>query len=356
MGLKGNINKHILQFKKPATTSRGAYSERTIYLIQIWNEASPHIKGTGECAPLAGLSVDDVPNYETILQGLVQQINNNKSTDSFDFNAFPSIKFGLETALLDLKYGGNKIIFQNFYAIGRQGIPINGLVWMNEIEAMKTEVLQKIKQGFECIKIKIGALNFDDECKLLEFIRKQKGGEKLILRTDANGAFAVDDALIKLKELKRFNLHSIEQPIKQGNLEVMAELCAKSAVAIALDEELIGISNGKSMLQLLQKIKPQYIVLKPNLLGGFIQSDAWINTAQKLNIGYWITSALESNIGLNAIAQYAANLNIGGYQGLGTGHLYTNNLKPNILVKHGYIWRDLGNEVTDNLVSPDVEN
>ncbi len=352
MGLKASITKHKLQFKKPATTSRGSYTTRTIYLLQIWNQAAPHIKGTGECAPLAGLSIDDVPNYEKELENLVAQINNSKSTESFNFSAFPSIKFGLETALLDLKYGGNKIIFQNFYAIGRQGIPINGLVWMNEIEAMKAEVVQKIAQGFECIKIKIGALNFDDECKLLEFIRQQKGGEKLILRTDANGAFNTDDALLKLKELKRFNLHSIEQPIRQGNTEAMAELCAKSPIAIALDEELIGKSYEKEILQLLKTIKPQHIVLKPNLLGGFIQSDLWIKTAQKLNIGYWITSALESNIGLNAIAQYTANLNIGGYQGLGTGHLYTNNLKPNTHIKHGYIWRDMGNEVSDNNNSP----
>ena len=352
MGLQAKIQKHTLVFKKAATTSRGEYKERIIYLLEIWNAVNPEIIGTGECAPLAGLSIDDVPEYESVLQTLVKQINNNKSTDSIDFNAFPSIKFGLETALLDLKFGGNKIIFQNFYAIGKQGVPINGLIWMNEIDKMRDELIQKIAQGFECIKIKIGSLDFDEECKLLDFVRQQKGGEKLILRTDANGAFTNDDALRKLKELRRYNLHSIEQPIKKGNTDFMAELVAKSPVSIALDEELIGTFNEKDIFNLLKNINPAFIVLKPNLLGGFIQTDTWIKTAQELNIGYWITSALESNIGLNAIAQYTANLNIGGYQGLGTGHLYVNNFKPNTSIKHGYIWCDMGNEVSDNSEYP----
>jgi o-succinylbenzoate synthase len=352
VGLQASISKHTLVFKRAATTSRGSYNERTIYLLEIWNKAKPDIKGIGECAPLAGLSIDDVPEYEAVLQVLVKQINANKSTDSIDFNIFPSIKFGLETALLDLKYGGNRIIFQNFYAIGKQGLPINGLIWMNEISTMKEEIVQKMAHGFECIKIKIGALDFDEECKLLEFVRQQKGGDKLILRTDANGAFEIEDALLKLKELRRFNLHSIEQPIKKGVPEAMAELISKSPVPIALDEELIGISKERDIFNLLKSINPSYIVLKPNLLGGFIQTDVWIKNAQKLSIGYWITSALESNIGLNAIAQYTANLNIGGYQGLGTGHLYLHNFKPNTNIKHGYIWRDMGTEVSDNSESP----
>ena len=356
MGLQAAIEAHQLKFKKPATTSRGAFTERTIYLLSIWNSANPSVKGVGECAPLKGLSIDDVPEYESMLRKLVDQINKNKATEDFNFDLFPSIKFGLETALLDLKYGGKKIIYQNFYAIGRQGLPINGLVWMDTIEAMKDEVLEKIEKGFECIKLKIGALDFEKECGLLQFIREQKGGDKLILRVDANGAFTPENAMEKLEALKPFNLHSIEQPIKKGQLKAMALLCDQSPVPIALDEELIGYSSEDEFRQLLSKVKPHYIVLKPNLVGGFVQCEKWIKVAEELGIQWWITSALEGNIGLNAIAQYTANFNPKVHQGLGTGHLYINNMPPYTNIENGYLWRDMGNEVSDDLVSPDAQN
>ncbi len=351
MGLIASISKHVLQFKRPATTSRGAYTERTIYLLSIHNSINPEVIGIGECAPLEGLSIDDRPDYETELNRLVKQINKNKA-DDFNFNEFPSVKFGLETALLDLKNGGRRIIYQNFYAIGRQGIPINGLVWMDDIEAMKEETLKQMAKGYDCIKLKIGALDFDDECRLLAFIRKQNGGEKLILRVDANGNFANDDAMHKLKELKKFYLHSIEQPIKKGQPELMAELCAKTPVPIALDEELTGIYHEKDMQKLLSTIQPQFLVLKPNLLGGFVQTDIWIKQAQKNNAGWWITSALESNIGLNAIAQYAAGFQSTIHSGLGTGQLYVTNFVPYTRVDQGYLWRDMGNVATDHFASP----
>ncbi len=356
MGLQASIDKQILKFRKPATTSRGALMERTIYLLTIWNSANPQTKGVGECAPLKGLSIDDVPEYETVLKKLVNQINKNKATEDFDFDHFPSIKFGLETALLDLKYGGKKIIYQNFYAIGRQGLPINGLVWMDNIEAMKQEVIDKMAKGFECIKIKIGALDFKEECGLLKFIREQKNGDKLILRVDANGAFTAAEAMNKLDALREFNLHSIEQPIKKGQFEAMAQLCAHSPVPIALDEELIGYTSEEEFKILLSKIKPQFIVLKPNLVGGFVQCEKWIKVAEELGIQWWITSALEGNIGLNAIAQYTANFNPKVHQGLGTGHLYINNMPPYTNIDKGYLWRDMGNEVSDDLVSPDATN
>jgi O-succinylbenzoate synthase len=356
MGLQASIAQHTLKFRKPATTSRGALSERKIYLLTIWNSANPQVKGVGECSPLKGLSIDDVPDYETVLQKLVTQINKNRATEDFDFDHFPSIKFGLETALLDLKYGGKKIIYQNFYAIGRQGLPINGLVWMDNIEAMKQEALDKMARGFECIKLKIGAHDFKEECKLLQFIREQKGGEKLIIRVDANGAFKPGEALEKLNTLKPFNLHSIEQPIKKGQIDLLAELCAKSPVPIALDEELIGYTTDDEFYALLSRVRPQYIVLKPNLVGGFVQCEKWIKVAESLKIGWWITSALEGNIGLNAIAQYTANFNPKIHQGLGTGHLYENNLPPYTNIDKGYLWRDMGNEVSDDLVSPDAMN
>ncbi|MES2617429.1 MAG: o-succinylbenzoate synthase [Bacteroidota bacterium] len=356
MGLQASIKPHTLLFKKPATTSRGEYTQRKIYLLTLWNTANAAIKGVGECAPLKGLSIDDVPDYESVLMKLVDQINQNKATEDFDFDSYPSIKFGLETALLDLKFGGKKIIYQNFYAIGKQGIPINGLVWMDDIESMKLEVIDKIDKGFECIKIKIGALDFEDECRLLHFIRKEKKGEQLILRVDANGAFTSSDAKEKLKALKKYGLHSVEQPVKKGQLDLMADLCATSPVPIALDEELIGLTTEESFRDLLKHVKPFYLVLKPNLVGGFVQCEKWIAEANKKNIGWWITSALEGNIGLNAIAQYTANFNSKVHQGLGTGHLYDNNVPPYTKIINGFLWRDMGNEVSDNLISPDAMN
>lgn len=338
----------MLEFKKPATTSRGIYTDRPIYLLSIHNAINPNVVGVGECAPLAGLSIDDRPDYENELRKLVRQINNNKA-DDFNFTEFPSIKFGLETALLDLKNGGRKIIFQNLYSIGRMGLPINGLVWMDDIESMREEVLEKIKRGFECIKLKIGALDFEKELKLLAFIREQKDGDKIILRVDANGAFKNSEAKEKLQELKPFNLHSIEQPIKRGQWELMRELCETSPVPVALDEELIGIHQENDIEQILNHINPQYLVIKPNLLGGFVQSDLWIKQAEKRKIGWWITSALESNIGLNAIAQYAANLGVKTHSGLGTGQLYTANFTPYTHIRDGYLWRDMGSVVTDNV-------
>lgn len=351
MGLIASISKHVLTFKKPATTSRGIYTDRNIYLLSIHNAVNPNVVGVGECAPLAGLSVDDRPDYENELRKLVKQINANKA-DDFNFTEFPSIKFGLETALLDLKNGGRKIIFQNLYSIGRMGIPINGLIWMDNIEAMKEEVVEKIKRGFDCIKLKIGALDFEKECQLLAFIREQAGGEKLILRVDANGAFKNNEALDKLNELKAFNLHSIEQPIKRGQWELMKELCIKSPVPIALDEELIGVHQEDEIEQLMKHIRPQYLVLKPNLLGGFVQTDLWIKEAERNKIGWWLTSALESNIGLNAIAQYAANQGVKIHSGLGTGQLYTANFTPYTHIRHGFLWRDMGTVMTDNLAIP----
>ncbi len=350
MGLVASISKHVLTFKKPATTSRGSYTDRTIYLLSIHNSINPSVTGLGECAPLKGLSIDDVPDYEVQLNRLIKQINRNKA-DDFDFNMFPSIKFGLETALLDLKNGGRRIIYQNFYAIGRQGLPINGLVWMDSIEAMKEEALKQIAKGFECIKVKIGALDFEEECRMLAFIR-EKGGDKLILRLDANGGFAAGNAMNQLKELKYFYPHSIEQPIQAGQAELMAELCAKTPVPIALDEELIGIADESGMNKLLTAIKPQFLVFKPNLLGGFVQTDLWIKQAQKHNAGWWITSALESNIGLNAIAQYTASFQPVIHSGLGTGQLYTSNFMPYTRIEHGYLWRDMGNVATDHMASP----
>lgn len=348
MALKASLSKHQLIFKKPATTSRGSYKHRTIWLLKIWNPFFPDTFGMGECAPLTGLSIDDIPDYEIKLNELVNAINIGKNIDNFNFKQFPSIKFGMETALLDLRNGGKQHIFMNFYTIGKQGIPINGLVWMSSLEDMKEEAIEKIESGFDCIKIKIGAHDFNKECELLETIRKHKKGKNTILRFDANGAFTSKNAIEKLKILSQFNIHSIEQPIKPKQIKALTQICLESPIPIALDEELIGIHEPEKMTELLSTVKPQYIVLKPNLVGGFIQSDEWIKAAESLKIGWWLTSALESNIGLNAIAQYAASKHNNQHSGLGTGKLFESNFTPYTKIVNGYLWRDMGQAISDN--------
>lgn len=349
MGLAASIEPYILKFKKPATTSRGAFEDRTIWVLKIWNKRQPKIIGMGECAPLKGLSIDDKPDYFQKLENLVKAINLGKNIADYKFNLnlYPSIKFGLETALLDLKNGGNQIIFNNFYAIGKQGLPINGLVWMSDFEDMKAEAIQKIENGFDCIKLKVGAIEFDKELELLKIIRAHPKGKDILLRLDANGAFLPSNALQKLTQLAAYNIHSIEQPIKQSQWEEMKQLIAKSPIAIALDEELIGVDLEKDMEVLLKTIAPNYIVLKPNLLGGFVKTEQWIRLAERLNIGWWLTSALEGNIGLNAIAQFAASVHPKLHSGLGTGKLYANNLTPNTRINEGILWRDIGHKISD---------
>jgi len=338
-------HKHELQFIKPARTSRGEMQTHTAWYISLTHRATGK-KTTGEAAPLVGLSIDDRPDFEQQLAQYCTWISESADPRELDFSAFPSIGFAIECALLQQRHKEEHMLFDTGFTKGK-GIPINGLVWMDKIDQMREEALKLIERGFECIKLKIGALDFEEECKLLAFIREQKGGDKLILRVDANGGFRNDEALYQLNELKHFNLHSIEQPIKKGQQDLMAELCAKSPVPIALDEELIGVHAEADMQKLLSGIKPQFIVLKPNLVGGFVQSDLWVKHAQKNRIGWWITSALESNIGLNAIAQYAAGFQSILHSGLGTGQLYESNFQPYIRVEKGYLWRDMGTVSSD---------
>jgi o-succinylbenzoate synthase len=330
--------KHILEFNKPATTSRGSLLTHPVYYI-IKMDAITQKIGIGEAAPLKGLSIDAVDNFESYLQIILNQLNNGCKQEDLDLENWPSIQFALETALADLKFGGNRKIFENDFIIN-QAIAINGLVWMNKADEMYAEAVQKIEAGFNCIKFKIGALDFDEECKLLEKIRSRYNAFNLEIRTDANGAFANDDALEKLNELKRFELHSIEQPIKANQQDFMQEICAKSPIAVALDEELIGVKEN-DIKPLLQVIKPPYIILKPTLLGGLKQSNFWIKKANELGINWWLTSALESNIGLNAITQFCSSLNTQIPQGLGTGSLYKNNIESPLTVGKGFIHYNL---------------
>lgn len=318
--IKAQFEKHILKFKIPAGTSRGTLQDRPIWIIKVWDEGQPQIIGIGECAPLVKLSIDDRPDFESKLSEICANISHFESMDKDALLDFPSIRFGLEMAFLDLKHGGIRQYFGNEIS---PTIPINGLIWMGDFDFMKKQIDQKLSEDWKCIKIKIGAIDFDKELKLLEYIRTQS--KEVELRVDANGAFNMENVYDKLQQLSVFDLHSIEQPIATKQWDDLRMVCQKSPIPVGLDEELIGIYNQKKV-ELLEAIKPQYIVLKPTLLGGFDLTLEWIELAEKRNIGWWITSTLESNIGLNALTQYTAQFNTKMFQGLGTGMLFENNL------------------------------
>lgn len=323
--------KHELVFKNPVRTSRGEMTSHTVFYIQL---KQGNRKAWGEAAPLKGLSIDDRPDFEIKTRECCEFINQGLPIDALALAEFPSLLFAFESAHLALLFDEPFKLFDNAFYAGSP-ISINGLVWMNEQEKMLEEAFTKAEQGFNCIKFKVGALDFDEECKLLEAFRNRYSAFKMDIRLDANGAFTTSEAQEKLKELARFEIHSIEQPIKQGQSEWMHELCRKKIIAIALDEELIGQRNNEEKKLLLKFIQPQYIILKPTLIGGFNKADEWIKLAQQNDIGWWATSALESNIGLNAIAQWVAGYTTQIPQGLGTGELYLNNIKSPLTIKNG---------------------
>lgn len=336
MRLNATVTKHTLQFKTPARTSRNTLQDKTLWLIHL-SYLGAIAKGVGECSPLKGLSVDDVEGFETKLHEVAELINEGQHPFDLGLEQWPSIRFGIETAMLDLKHGGVRKIFDTPFFTSQQKIPINGLVWMADRQDMLRQAEEKIAAGFGCVKFKVGALDFDEECRMLEDLRRKYSAFKVEIRLDANGAFDPDTALEQLKELSRFEIHSIEQPIKTKQWDNMESLCAQSKIPIALDEELIGIAVANEGLSLLKHIKPQYIILKPGLLGGFDYSKLWIELAEKSNIGWWVTSALESNVGLNAIAQFTSQYPVQIPQGLGTGSLYINNFDSPLTVQAGYI-------------------
>ncbi|MCB0537234.1 MAG: o-succinylbenzoate synthase [Bacteroidetes bacterium] len=333
--LTASFEKYVLQFKSPSGTSRGILRTKDTYFITLNNGKNTAI---GEAALFRGLSADDVPNYEEKLATVCNEIAFYKDNYHETLKQFPSIVFGLEQAFLKLKNKAD-FCFDNDFTVGKKGIPINGLIWMGTETFMQKQIEDKLKQGFHCIKMKIGAIGFDKEIALLKNLREKFSAKKLELRVDANGAFAPNEAMEKLQELAQLQLHSIEQPIKQGQQNEMEKLCASTPLPIALDEELIGIFELKEKQALLDKIKPQYIILKPALVGGFISCDEWIKLAEERNIGWWITSALESNIGLDAIAQYTASKSTSMYQGLGTGQLFTNNTPSTLSIIDARLWR-----------------
>lgn len=328
-----------LHFKRPAGTSRGVLHHKKSWILQIWDDINPEIQGIGEVSTIQGLSIDNENEIPNALDELCRDINTSEDWSLTKADSFPAIKFGLETALADLRNKGKQIFVQNDFTKGIYGIPINGLIWMGNSDFMITQIREKIEQGFNCIKIKVGAINFEEEIGLLKFIRKQFNEKFIEIRLDANGAFAPQGALQKLDKLSAFGIHSIEQPIKAGQPAAMADICSQSPIPIALDEELIG-KKPDEITATLEQIKPQYIILKPSLLGGFATADHWISAAEQRHIGWWATSALESNIGLNAIAQWVSEKKTILPQGLGTGQLYINNIASPLEIKKAALFHN----------------
>ncbi|HYF71076.1 MAG TPA: o-succinylbenzoate synthase [Ohtaekwangia sp.] len=349
MKLQASYFKKTFTFGFKARTSRGLMRDKTSWFIRVWDKENPAIAGIGECGPLPGLSPEAGPDFEGIIENVVKRINDFdrivEGEEAFYFllrevlsGDFSSLKFALETAWLDLRNGGVKRIYHNGFMEG-QPIPINGLVWMGDLDFMMSQINEKVALGFRCIKLKVGGLDFDRECDILRYIRQKYFREDIVIRLDANGAFKTDDVLYKLNQLSQYNIHSIEQPLKPGLFET-AELCRKSPIPLAFDEELIGITKYEDKVRLLTTLKPQFIILKPTLHGGLKECSEWISIAENLKIGWWITSALESNVGLNAICQFTANYPVTLPQGLGTGMIYENNLSAPLRVEKGTIRYD----------------
>jgi o-succinylbenzoate synthase len=335
--LRARYHKHTLHFRQVAGTSRGVLHSRESFFLLVSDADNPAITGIGECGIIPGLSFDDRPDFELALEELCRLIENGKFPEKEWLNYWPSIAFAIATAIIDLKTGGRKLLFESKFTSGESPIAINGLVWMGDPGFMLQQIEEKISEGFSVIKMKVGAIGFEEELALIRHIRMNYPAESIEIRIDANGAFQFVDVFKKLEQLAAYSIHSIEQPIKAGNPQMMAEICRYSPIPVALDEELIGIIHNDDKKRLLDIILPQFIILKPSLLGGFENSHQWINLAEERGAAWWVTSALESNIGLNAIAQWTATLNNPLPQGLGTGSLYSNNIPSPLLVENGFL-------------------
>lgn len=343
-----SYQRRALHFNFPARTSRGALTEHVAYYLALCDRRQPLVVGWGEAAPLAGLSPDYGLDFEQTVQQFCAQFNaaSHVTLSAAEAAALvpaslPALRFALETAVLDLAGGGRRQLYQNDFSQGHAPIPINGLVWMGDAAFMRQQIRQKLAAGYACLKVKIGSLDFDTELALLAEIRAEADPSQLVLRVDANGAFAPAEALAKLHRLVAFGIHSIEQPIGVGQWPALAALCRESPIPIALDEELIGLTDPSRQEALLDAVRPPYLVLKPTLLGGHAATRRWIALAEARGMAWWITSALESNIGLNAVAQLTGEYAVGGFaQGLGTGQLYDNNLAAPLSIEAGALHYD----------------
>jgi o-succinylbenzoate synthase len=366
MQLQASYFKKVFQFNFKARTSRGPMEDKVSWFVKLWDEKNPSSFGIGECGPLPGLSLDATIDFEGMLNKVIVDINGFKNvkgpgrSNPFLIPSqlkeivppdFPAIRFGIETAWLDLQHGGKRMIFHNDFLSGKP-IPINGLIWMGKSDEMIDQVHKKVSEGFRCIKLKIGGLDFEEECDVLREIRGHYPSSDITIRLDANGAFTADEALTKLQVLSKFEIHSIEQPIKEGQAE-MRILCEKSPIPIALDEELIRHQLFESKRKLLKDLQPPFIILKPTLHGGISGCEEWIDLATSMGTGWWLTSALESNVGLNAICQYAASHLISLPQGLGTGAIYQNNIDSPLTVSDGHIFYDESKQWNVDLFGPE---
>lgn len=332
--MQATYRKYILNFKRPSGTSRGVLDTKETWFLKI---AESGRTGIGECGILRTLSIDDRPDYEEKLKWVCENISLGPERLWDQLQEFPSIQFGVEMAFRSLNADDPFVLFPSEFTKSKAAIPINGLVWMGDERYMKSQISDKIRAGFSCIKIKVGAIDFEAELDLLKYIREEYGSENIEIRVDANGAFHPAEALEKLKRISEYNVHSIEQPVKSGQWEIMEGLCRQTPVPIVLDEELLGIVSVTRKQELLQMIKPQYIIFKPSLIGGFRGTQEWMDLAETEGVGWWATSALESNIGLNAISQWVYTKKVNMAQGLGTGALYTNNIDSPLEVQKGTI-------------------
>jgi o-succinylbenzoate synthase len=351
MNLKASYKKHTFTFLNPAGTSRGVYKSRDSWFIFI---SDGETTGIGECPPLPGLSIDFSENFEKNLDRICEDFNNDCLDLYTGLNDFPSVKFGFETATKDLFYGGQRKIFDNDFFSGIEKIKINGLIWMGSIEYMENQVKEKLNNGFNCLKFKIGALENDSELEIISKLREKYSASELEIRVDANGAYSPEKAKRVIDKLAKLKVHSIEQPVMAGKIKEMADICNSSPIAIALDEELIGKKTIEEKVDLLDEIKPHYLILKPALLGGFSSSDEWISIAEKKGIGWWATSALESSIGLNAIAQWVSNYDIFLPQGLGTGMIYTNNIESPLALSNDFLFYDTRKSWNNNIFCDNI--
>jgi o-succinylbenzoate synthase len=338
--MKAYWKKYELQFKRPAQTSRGTYTARSVWYLFLEKDG---ITGIGECAPLPGLSRETPEQVELLLNEICT------NPESYLYSSehtekIPSVHFALESAWFDLQNKGKQQLFPSDFSIGKAGIPINGLVWMGNAEFMQQQIAEKLNAGFRCIKLKIGGIDFETELAILKSVRSTYPPAQVTLRLDANGAFTAGEALDKLQKLAPLQIHSIEQPITAGHWKEMALICKTSPIPVALDEELIGLSSAEEKEELLNSINPQYLILKPSLHGGFSGCSKWIELAENHSIGWWVTSSLESNIGLNAIAQWTYSKKAKGYQGLGTGALFTNNIPSPLEIRGEELWLNPDND------------
>lgn len=336
---KVEIIPYKLRFKQPAGTSRGIYREHQIWYVLFRDEADDAHFGIGECAPLYDLSSDFDAGYAYRLAAFCRVTEEEQRVNTELLRDHPSILFGLETAMRHYQQRSWQL-WNTPFSRGETGITINGLIWMGAFREMLQRIESAMEKGFHCIKLKIGAIDFEKELALLQFIRSHYSAREVELRVDANGAFSSGEVIEKLHRLAELDIHSIEQPIRAGQWEEMALLCGSSPIPIALDEELIGIHHPTEKKKMLETVRPQYIILKPTLHGGLSGCNEWIPLANGLGTGWWVTSALESNIGLNCIAQWCATLNNPLPQGLGTGSLYMNNISLPLEIRDDRLWLD----------------